>query len=101
MRRGHDGTLWNHSQINVSFSMLLSVTVLHYTNRVSIMRDRVSSEVEPYPPTPSSLSYLGSACHTDCHLRFTEKEEAEQGGHMGKKKEGNCWDSAPPILGPR
>ena len=20
---------------------------------------------------------------------------------MGKKKEGNCWDSAPPILGPQ
>lgn len=82
MRQGHDGTLWNHSQINVSLSVLLSVTVLHHTNRVSSMRDRVSPEVEPHLPAPSSLSHLGSACHTDCHLHFTEKEEVEQGGHM-------------------
>lgn len=47
--------------------------------------------------TPTAFSV--PCRHADCIV--TEKEAVEQGGHVGKKLEGNCWDSGPPILGPR
>lgn len=99
MRQGHDGTLWNHCQINVSFSMLLSVTELHHTNRASSMRDRVSPEVEP-PPFHSVFSVPSWLClpHRLPPALHRERGSGARRPH-GKEEGGKLLGLCPSHLG--
>ena len=74
--------------------MLLSVTVLHHSNRLSSMTDRVSPDVEPRPPLPllcPILAPLATQAAT-CTSQRKEKRRRPHGKEEGGKLLG-LWPS--------
>lgn len=73
--------------------MLLSVTVLHHSNRLSSMTDRVSPDVEPRPPLPllcPILAPLATQAAT-CTSQRKEKWRRETVGTLALPSWILCW----------